>query len=134
MNIVMELRQVRGGDVPIYLDHELKYIRRHAGGLSTIASKAFAYLLTLDGTDFEVMKLSETEMSPVMSNYGWWDYPSQVIRPSNPQLPSKAMLVLTQQSYLILRQVFELSPIIPIESEVPHSQGNYGLYRLDGRR
>jgi len=132
LDIVMELRQVRGSDVPIYLDHELKHIR-HAFGY--IASKSLAYLLTLDGTHFEVIKLSETETSPVVtSTFGWWDYPSQVIKPSNPQLPSKAVLVLTEQSYLTLQQVFELSPIIPIESEVPRSQGSYGLYRLESRR
>ena len=132
LDIVTELRQVRGGDVPIYLDHELKHIRHTFG---YIASKSLAYLLTLDGAHFEVIKLSETEMSPVVtSTYGWWDYPSQVIKPSNPQLPSEAMLVLTEQSYLTLQQVFELSPIIPIESEVPQSQGSYGLYRLESRR
>jgi hypothetical protein len=132
LNIVVALRQVRDSDVPIYLDHELKHIR-HA--VNSIASKALAYLLTLDGTDFEVIKLSETETSPVVtSRYGWWDYPSQVIKPSSPQLPSQAMLVLTQQSYLTLQQVFDLSPIIPIESEVPRSQGSYGLYKLEGQR
>jgi 4-amino-4-deoxy-L-arabinose transferase-like glycosyltransferase len=132
LNIVVELRQVRDSDIPIYLDHEMKHIR-HA--VNSIASKSLAYLLTLDGTNFEVIKLSETEASPVVtSKYGWWDYPSQVIKPSSPQLPSKAMLVLTQESYLTLRQVFELSPVIPIESEMPHSQGSYGLYRLGSRR
>jgi hypothetical protein len=131
LNIVVELRQAQDSDIPIYLDHELKHIR-HA--VNSIASKALAYLLTLDGTRFEVIKLSETETSPVTSKYGWWDYPSQVIRPSNPLMPSEAMLVLTWQSYLTLQQVFELSPIIAIESEVPHSQGSYGLYRLEGRR
>jgi hypothetical protein len=132
LDIVMELRQMRGSDVPIYLDHELKHIRHTFG---YIASKSLAYLLTLDGTHFKVIKVSETETSPVVtSKYGWWDYPSQVIRPSDPQLPSEAMLVLTQQSYLTLQQVFELSPVIPIESEVPRSQGSYGLYRLESRR
>ena len=132
LNIVMELRQVRDSNVPIYLDHGLKNIG-HA--VDSRASKALAYLLTLDGTHFEVMRLSETEMSPVLTEHmGWWDHPIQVIKPSDPQLPSQAMLVLTVQSYLTLQQVFELSPIISIESEVPHSQGSYGLYRLESRR
>jgi hypothetical protein len=132
LSIVMELRRVRDSDVPIYLDYGLRNIG-HA--VDSRASRALAYLLTLDGTYFEVIRLSETEMSPVLTDHiGWWDYPIQVIGPSDPQLPSQAMLVLTVQSYLTLQQVFELSPIIPIESEVPHSQGSYGLYRLESRR
>ncbi len=132
LNVVTELREVRDSDVPIYLDQELRNVS-HA--IDSRASKALAYLLTLDGTSFEVMKLSDAEASPVLTDHiGWWDYPVQVMKPSDPQLPSQAMLVLTVQNYLVLQPVFELSPVIPIESEVPYSQGSYGLYRLEGRR
>jgi len=132
LNIVAELHQVRESDVPIYLDRELRNIG-HA--VDSRASKALAYLLTLDGTHFEVIKLSETETSPVLTDHiGWWSYPIQVIKPSDLQLLSQAMLVLTVQNYLTLQQVFELSPIIPIESSVPGSQGSYGLYRLESQR
>jgi hypothetical protein len=70
----------------------------------------------------------------ITNTSGWWDYPIRVIKPSDPQLPSKAVLVLTEQSYLTLQPFFQLGPVIPIESGGSRSQNRYGLYWLGGLR